>query len=246
MLHPWVRRSYDDRRQSALYFAVSNDDVASTRVLLEAGAMPNQDPVKCLQVALRMGNYELINLLLRYGANVNYYCRVNTTHFPSALQYALKDEVVLRMLCNYGYHLERCFDCPFGEGSHVPHAYEGWSDTVIKDTPVSSVLMFGVRCFWRVSWTLFSSRHSSVRSSLSRGSSISREAWSASCWITSIMWPFAPNWRLCSLSRNSGLKSAKFKVCSKIFIWPSNSSTLYSNYILNICWFDPLYLFSNC
>lgn len=40
-----------------------------------------------------MGNYDLINLLLRYGANVNYYCRVNTTHFPSALQYALKDEV---------------------------------------------------------------------------------------------------------------------------------------------------------
>ncbi len=57
-------------------------------------------------------------------------------------------------------------------------------------------------CVWRlafdvsaVSWTL-SSRCSSVRSSLSRGSSISREAWSASCWIMSIMWPFAPNWRL--------------------------------------------------
>lgn len=46
------------------------------------------------QVALRLGNYELINLLLRYGANVNYYCRINTTHFPSALQYALKDEVI--------------------------------------------------------------------------------------------------------------------------------------------------------
>ncbi|KAK2874785.1 hypothetical protein Q8A67_021938 [Cirrhinus molitorella] len=140
MLHPWVRRSYDDKRQSALYFAVSNDDVASTRVLLEAGAMPNQDPVKCLQVALRMGNYELINLLLRYGANVNYYCRVNTTHFPSALQYALKDEVVLRMLCNYGYDVERCFDCPYGEGSHIPHGYEGWSDTVIKDTLFCEVI----------------------------------------------------------------------------------------------------------
>lgn len=45
------------------------------------------------KVALRLGNYELIHLLLRFGANVNYYCRVNTTHFPSALQYALKDEV---------------------------------------------------------------------------------------------------------------------------------------------------------
>lgn len=52
------------------------------------------DPVfASLKVALRLGNYELINLLLRFGANVNYYCRINTTHFPSALQYALKDEV---------------------------------------------------------------------------------------------------------------------------------------------------------
>lgn len=50
MLHPWVRRSYDDERKSALFFAVSNNDVPSARLLLEAGAMANQDPVKCLQV----------------------------------------------------------------------------------------------------------------------------------------------------------------------------------------------------
>ncbi|XP_051957883.1 dynein axonemal heavy chain 12 [Xyrauchen texanus] len=140
MLHSWVRRNYDDNRQSALYFAVANDDVASTKVLLEAGAMPNQDPIKCLQLALHLGNYELIHVLLRYGANVNYFCRVNTTHFPSALQYALKDEIVLRMLCNYGYDVERCFDCPYGDGSHVPHGYEGWSDTVIKDTLFCEVI----------------------------------------------------------------------------------------------------------
>lgn len=50
MLHPWVRRSYSDERKSALFFAVSNNDVASTALLLEGGAMTNQDPVKCLQV----------------------------------------------------------------------------------------------------------------------------------------------------------------------------------------------------
>ncbi|XP_044066548.1 dynein axonemal heavy chain 12-like isoform X2 [Siniperca chuatsi] len=133
MLHPWIRRSYDDERKSALFFAVSNNDVPSAKLLLEAGAMANQDPVKCLQVALRLGNYELINLLLRFGANVNYYCRINTTHFPSALQYALKDEVVLRMLCNYGYDVGRCFECPYGNSSHIPEGYEGWSNTVIKD-----------------------------------------------------------------------------------------------------------------
>ncbi|KAF7207745.1 dynein axonemal heavy chain 12 [Nothobranchius furzeri] len=140
MLHPWIRRSYDDERKSALFFAVSNNDMASVKLLLEAGAMTNQDPVKCLQVALRLGNYELINLLLRYGANVNYYCRINTTHFPSALQYALKDEVVLRMLLNYGYHVERCFDCPYGDGSHIPENFEGWTCPVIKDTLFCEVI----------------------------------------------------------------------------------------------------------
>ncbi|KAM8914834.1 ankyrin repeat and SOCS box protein 14 isoform 1-T1 [Spinachia spinachia] len=138
MLHPCVQRSYDDERKSALFFAVLNNDVPSAKLLLEAGAMANQDPIKCLQISLRVGNYELIDLLLRFGANVNYYCRINTTHFPSALQYALKDEVVLRMLCNYGYDVERCFDCPYGSGSHIPEDYEGWSNSVIKDAMVTS------------------------------------------------------------------------------------------------------------
>ncbi|KAM9361833.1 dynein axonemal heavy chain 12 [Symphorus nematophorus] len=140
MLHPWVRRSYDDERKSALFFAVSNNDVPSARLLLEGGAFANQDPVKCLQVALRLGNYELIDLLLRFGANVNYYCRVNTTHFPSALQYAIKDELVLRMLCNYGYDVGRCFDCPYGNSAHIPEGYEGWTNTVIKDTLFCEVI----------------------------------------------------------------------------------------------------------
>ncbi|KAF0034449.1 hypothetical protein F2P81_012207 [Scophthalmus maximus] len=38
------------------------------------------------------------------------------------------------MLCNYGYEVERCFNCPYGNGSHVPEDYEGWTNSVIKDT----------------------------------------------------------------------------------------------------------------
>ncbi|XP_062401097.1 dynein axonemal heavy chain 12 [Sardina pilchardus] len=140
MLHPWVRRNYDDQRKSALYFAVSSEDLRCVKILLEAGAMPNQDPVKCLHVALRTGNHDLINMLLRYGANVNYVSRVNPTHYPSALQHALKDEVLLRMLLNYGYDVKRCFDCPYGQGSHVPVDYEGWTNTVIKDAMFCEVI----------------------------------------------------------------------------------------------------------
>ncbi|XP_074533314.1 dynein axonemal heavy chain 12 [Halichoeres trimaculatus] len=140
MLDPWVRKNYDDERKSALFFAVTNNDLPSAKLLLENGAMANQDPIKCLQVALRLGNYELINLLLRFGANVNYYCKVNTTHFPSALQYALKDQVILRMLCNFGYDVGRCFDCPYGNNSHIPEDFEGWSNTVIKDSLFCEVI----------------------------------------------------------------------------------------------------------
>ncbi|XP_022047740.2 dynein axonemal heavy chain 12 [Acanthochromis polyacanthus] len=137
MLHPKVRRSYDDERRSALFFAVSNNDLQCTRLLLEAGAMVNQDPVSCLQVALRQGNYEMINTLLKFGANVNYYSRVNTTHFPSALQYALKDEVMLRMILNHGYDVKRCFDCPYGDNSHD---YAPWTTAVIKDMVFCEVI----------------------------------------------------------------------------------------------------------
>lgn len=137
MLHPRVRRNYDDERRSALFFAVANNDLQCTRLLLEAGAMVNQDPINCLQVALRQGNYEVINTLLKSGANVNYYSRVNTTHFPSALQYALKDEVMLRMILNHGYDVKRCFDCPYGDSSHD---YAPWTTSIIKDMVVRQSL----------------------------------------------------------------------------------------------------------
>ncbi|XP_024076186.2 ankyrin repeat and SOCS box protein 14 [Terrapene carolina triunguis] len=140
MLHERVRKGYDDQRKSALYFAVSNGDICSTQLLLDAGALPNQDPIKCLQLALRMGNYELINLLLQHGANVNYFCRVNTTHFPSALQYSLKDEIMLRMLLNYGYDVYRCFDCHHGDNIRSPYAFEGWTTSVIKDNMFCDVI----------------------------------------------------------------------------------------------------------
>lgn len=40
------------------------------------------------------------------------------------------------MLCNYGYDVQRCFDCPYGNSAHIPEGYEGWSNSVIKDALV--------------------------------------------------------------------------------------------------------------
>ncbi|XP_035513032.1 ankyrin repeat and SOCS box protein 14 isoform X2 [Morone saxatilis] len=100
MLHPRVRRNYDDERKSALFFAVSNNDLQCTRLLLEAGAMVNQDPINCLQ-------------------------------------YALKDEVMLRMILNHGYDVKRCFDCPYGNSSHD---YTPWSTSIIKDMVFCEVI----------------------------------------------------------------------------------------------------------
>ncbi|XP_042195390.1 ankyrin repeat and SOCS box protein 14 isoform X2 [Callorhinchus milii] len=133
-------KGYDDERKSALYFAVSNNDIVSTRLLLKAGALPNQDPINCLQLAQRMGNYELMNILLRHGANVNYYSKINSMHFPTSLQYALKDDIMLRMLFSYGYDLLRCFDCPHSDNSHPENNFEGWTPTVIKDNMKTHVL----------------------------------------------------------------------------------------------------------
>lgn len=48
--------------------------------------------------------HELVQLLLSYGAEVNCYFRViSNTLFPTALQYSLRDQIMLRLLLNNGY-----------------------------------------------------------------------------------------------------------------------------------------------
>ncbi|KAI7811896.1 putative ankyrin repeat and SOCS box protein 15, partial [Triplophysa rosa] len=112
LLDTHVSETYGDTRQTALYFAVSNGDVSSTQVLLNAGARTDLDPLHCLLVAVRSGRYEIVKLLLARQADVNcYFTMVNDTVFPTALQYCLKDEMMMRLLLNGGYHAEKCFWC---------------------------------------------------------------------------------------------------------------------------------------
>ncbi|XP_053572635.1 ankyrin repeat and SOCS box protein 15 isoform X1 [Bombina bombina] len=144
LLAEHVSETYDDKRKTALFFAVSNKDVLCTEMLLKAGAYPNNDPLNCLLVAVRAGNHEIVRLLLAHRADVNcYFMLVNDTHFPSAIQYALNDDIMLRLLLNNGYKAEMCFDCFHGDifgGSFIWSSLEeeilpGWTSCIIKDTP---------------------------------------------------------------------------------------------------------------
>lgn len=104
--------TYRDMRRTALYFAVSNGDVECTRILLASGAKTDLDPLCCLLVAVRSGCYDIVKLLLASKADVNcYFTVVSDTLFPTALQYCLKDEVMMRLLLNNGYDVEKCFQC---------------------------------------------------------------------------------------------------------------------------------------
>ncbi|XP_062404100.1 ankyrin repeat and SOCS box protein 15-like [Sardina pilchardus] len=107
-----VSDTYSDMRRSALYFAVSNGDVTCTEMLLNAGAKADLDPLSCLLVAVRAGRYEIVKLLLAKNANVNsYFTLVSNTVFPTALQYCLRDEIMMRLLLNHGYDVKKCFSC---------------------------------------------------------------------------------------------------------------------------------------
>ncbi|XP_063786068.1 ankyrin repeat and SOCS box protein 15-like [Pseudophryne corroboree] len=144
LLAEHMSENYGDKRKTALFFAVSNKDVLCTEMLLKAGANPNIDPLNCLLVAVRSRNHEIVRLLLAHNADVNcYFMLVNDTHFPSAIQYALNDEIMLRLLLNNGYQVERCFDCLHGDiygGSFIWSTSEeevlpDWTSCVIKDSP---------------------------------------------------------------------------------------------------------------
>ncbi|KAM4601695.1 uncharacterized protein asb15a [Polymixia lowei] len=123
LLGPHISENYGDMRRSALYFAVSNGDVTCTEMLLNSGAKPDLDPLRCLLVAVRSGRYEIVRLLLASKADVNcFFTAVSDTVFPTALQYCLKDEAMMRLLLNSGYDADRCFSCDHGSD------WDDWDD----------------------------------------------------------------------------------------------------------------------
>ncbi|KAL6459523.1 hypothetical protein MHYP_G00312820 [Metynnis hypsauchen] len=137
-----ISDNYDDMRKTPLYFAVSNGDVTCTKMLLNAGAHADLDPLRCLLVAVRASRYELVRLLLAYGADVNcFFTLINDTLFPTALQYCLQDEMMLRLLLNNGYHVESCFQCDHDVCPMMPEIWEQSytleSETVSRSSKVT-------------------------------------------------------------------------------------------------------------
>uniref|UniRef100_A0A672MGZ4 Uncharacterized protein n=1 Tax=Sinocyclocheilus grahami TaxID=75366 RepID=A0A672MGZ4_SINGR len=111
LLDQTISDNYSDMHRSALYFAFSNVNVTCTEMLLNnAGSKPDLDPLHCLLVAVRAGRYEIVRILLASQADVNcYFTEVNDTVFPTALQYCLRDEKMMRLLLNKGYDVDECF-----------------------------------------------------------------------------------------------------------------------------------------
>nr|XP_033471047.1 ankyrin repeat and SOCS box protein 15b isoform X2 [Epinephelus lanceolatus] len=120
LLGTHISDNYQDLRRSPLFFAVSNGDLTCAEMLLAAGASTELDPLRCILVAVRAERYELVQLLLSYGAEVNCYFRViSNTLFPTALQYCLRDPVMLRLLLNNGYQASSSVSLSRCRGSHI-------------------------------------------------------------------------------------------------------------------------------
>lgn len=119
-LGPERARLYEDRRTSALYFAVSNSNVAATELLLRAGADPNSDVISPLLVALRRGCLRTVRLLLGHGADIDARVAAHPTAFPATILFAMKSLSLLKFLMDQGCDGEPCFSCLYGTGPHPP------------------------------------------------------------------------------------------------------------------------------
>uniref|UniRef100_A0A670YDH6 Ankyrin repeat and SOCS box containing 2 n=1 Tax=Pseudonaja textilis TaxID=8673 RepID=A0A670YDH6_PSETE len=113
-------RLYEDRRTSVLYFAVFNNNVYSTELLLEAGADPNVDLINPLLISIRHGCLKTMKLLLDYGANINAYIASHPTTFPATVMFSMKYLVLLKYLMDMGCDANSCFTCSYGCGPHPP------------------------------------------------------------------------------------------------------------------------------
>ncbi|XP_036978093.1 ankyrin repeat and SOCS box protein 15-like isoform X3 [Acanthopagrus latus] len=151
LLSTHISENYGDLRRTPLFFAISNGDATCAKMLLEAGARTELDPLRCILVAIRAERYDLVQLLLSYGAEVNCYFNViSNTLFPTALQYCLRDRVMQRLLFNSGYHAQKCFQCCHDKGEIMDSTWTNLHNLAYQVYSKTKVITF---CeFVSVSW----------------------------------------------------------------------------------------------
>ncbi|XP_066533927.1 ankyrin repeat and SOCS box protein 2-like [Hoplias malabaricus] len=120
MLSESHSKMYEDRRSTALYFSVINNNINATTMLLEAGANPNLDTFSPLLVALRQGCMSTVRLLIKHGANVNAYIPTHPTSFPATVMFCMKYLTMLKYLMDNGCDALSCFNCIYGSNPHPP------------------------------------------------------------------------------------------------------------------------------
>uniref|UniRef100_A0A8C2WUR1 Ankyrin repeat and SOCS box containing 2 n=1 Tax=Cyclopterus lumpus TaxID=8103 RepID=A0A8C2WUR1_CYCLU len=113
-------RLYQDRRSTALYFSVINNNINAVHMLLEAGADPNLDVFRPLLVAARQGCIQTVTLLVEHGADINASIPTHPTTFPAVYLFSMKYLPMFKYLLDHGGHALSCFNCVNGNGPHPP------------------------------------------------------------------------------------------------------------------------------
>nr|XP_046229530.1 ankyrin repeat and SOCS box protein 2-like isoform X2 [Scatophagus argus] len=111
---------YEDRRSTALYFSVINNNIDAVRMLLAAGANPNLDMFKPLMVATRQDCIQTVTLLVEHGADINACIPTHPTTFPAVYMFSMKYLPMFKYLLDHGGHALPCFDCVYGSRPHPP------------------------------------------------------------------------------------------------------------------------------
>lgn len=111
---------YEDRRSTALYFSVINNNIDAVQMLLEAGANPNLDVFRPLMVAARMGCIQTVTMLVEHGADINARIPTHPTTFPAVYMFSMKYLPMFKYLLDHGGHAIPCFNCVYGNQPHPP------------------------------------------------------------------------------------------------------------------------------
>ncbi|XP_012824933.1 ankyrin repeat and SOCS box protein 2 isoform X3 [Xenopus tropicalis] len=137
-------RLYEDRRSTALYFAVMNNNINATQMLLEAGANPNIDIINPLLISIRHGCFKTMQMLLSHGANINAYISTHPTSFPATIMFSMKYLSLLKFIMDLGCDADSCFTCQYGSGPHPPteEATRRYDTTHVPERKQAKIVQF--------------------------------------------------------------------------------------------------------